>query len=169
MRGRQPRSDSAGMPTAPRLEGMSGQNLLGTPPAGAPGPQPTFLPDDHSDADVARELEAGEEALDLAAKYPASCLAWAVLADEAFSEGRLVDSYAYARVGYHRGLDALRAAGWRGAGPIPWSHELNRGFLRALFALGRAASAIGEDIEAARIGQFLRESDPDAVTALSGE
>ncbi|NYI66155.1 DUF3151 domain-containing protein [Spelaeicoccus albus] len=145
---------------------MSGHNLLSTPPAGAPGPQPTYLPDDHPDADVVRELEAGEEALDLAAKYPASCLAWAVLADEAYDEGRQVDSYAYARVGYHRGLDALRAAGWRGAGPIPWSHKLNRGFLRALFALGRAASAIGEGEEAARVDKFLRESDPDAVRAL---
>ena len=28
--------------------------------------------------------------------------------------GRVLDSYAYARVVYHRGLDALRRSGWRG-------------------------------------------------------
>ena len=43
--------------------------------------------------------------------------------------------YAYARTGYHRGLDQLRRSGWKGAGPVPWSHEPNRGFLRALAAL----------------------------------
>src|SRR5699024_72334 len=86
--------------------------------------------------------------------------------DEAHQEGRVVDAYAYARVGYHRGLDALRAAGWRGAGPIPYSHEVNRGFLRALYALGRAAGAIGEGEEAARIEDFLRSSDPSAVEAI---
>src|SRR5699024_11462561 len=63
----------------------------------------------------------------------------------------------YARVGYHRGLDALRAAGWRGAGPIPYAHEVNRGFLRALYALGRAAGSIGEGEEAARIEERSEE------------
>ena len=100
------------------------------------GPQPTYLPEDHPDTEVAGLVEAGHEPLDSPKDHPASCLAWALLANEAFDEGRLVDSYAYARVGYHRGLDALRAAGWRGAGPIPWSHETNRGFLRSLYALG---------------------------------
>src|SRR3712207_7637209 len=57
------------------------------------------------------------------------------LAEEAWSEGRTIDSYAYARVGYHRGLDSLRRNGWRGVGPIPWEHEPNRGFLRALYSL----------------------------------
>src|SRR5699024_4490665 len=75
-------------------------------------------------------------------------------------------AYAYARVGYHRGLDALRAAGWRGAGPIPYAHEVNRGFLRALYALGRAAGAIGEGEEAARIEEFLASSDPTAAEAI---
>ena len=59
-----------------------------------------------------------------------------------WTEGRTIESYAYARVGYHRGLDALRN-GWRGQGPVPWEHEPNRGFLRALAALagppGRSA------------------------------
>jgi hypothetical protein len=78
-----------------------------------------------------------------------------------------VEAYAYARTGYHRGLDALRRAGWKGSGPVPWSHEPNRGFLRALHALGQAAAAIGEDDEAARCAQFLHDSDPAAAAALS--
>ncbi|GAB3044392.1 DUF3151 domain-containing protein [Sediminivirga luteola] len=130
------------------------------------GPQPTLLPEDHPDVEAAARLEQGEEAIDIAAALPASSLAWAVLADEAYEEGRNVDSYAYARVGYHRGLDALRKAGWRGAGPIPWSHEVNRGFLRALYALGRAAGAIGEAEEADRVRQFLHDSDPEAKGAI---
>lgn len=140
---------------------------IGNLNAGQLGPQPTFLPDDHPDVEAKRRLDAGEEALDIVADLPASSLAWAVLADEAHGEGRMVDSYAYARVGYHRGLDALRAAGWRGAGPIPWSHEVNRGFLRALYALGRASAGIGESEEAARIEEFLRSSDPTAIDAIT--
>src|SRR3712207_6893168 len=50
--------------------------------------------------------------------------------------------------GYHRGLDALRRAGWKGFGPVPWAHAPNQGFLRALHALGEAAGAIGEADEA---------------------
>ncbi|TBR14869.1 MAG: DUF3151 family protein, partial [Chitinophagaceae bacterium] len=71
------------------------------------------------------------------------------------------------RTGYHRGLDALRRAGWKGYGPVPWAHAPNQGFLRALHALGQAAGAIGEDEEAARVRQFLADSDPAAVEALS--
>jgi hypothetical protein len=64
-------------------------------------------------------------------------------------------------------LDALRRAGWKGSGPIPWAHEPNRGFLRALHALGQAAAAIGEGEEAARCAQFLADSDPAAAAALA--
>lgn len=81
-------------------------------------------------------------------------------------EGRTIESYAFARVGYHRGLDALRRNGWRGVGPIPWEHEPNQGFLRALYALGRAAAAIGEADEPERIEKFLNDSDPNAKAAL---
>ncbi|TJY70186.1 DUF3151 domain-containing protein [Arthrobacter sp. CAU 1506] len=129
------------------------------------GPEPTYLPEE---TDVLARLDAGDEAVDLAAKFPSSSLVWAILADEAYAEGRTVESYAFARVGYHRGLDSLRRAGWRGAGPIPWEHEPNRGFLRALYALGRAAGAIGEAEEVDRIGKFLTDSDPKAKAAIEG-
>jgi hypothetical protein len=51
---------------------------------------------------------------------------------------------------------------------VPWAHAANRGFLRALHALGQAAGAIGENDEAARIRQFLSDSDPAAAEALGG-
>jgi hypothetical protein len=100
--------------------------------------------------------------------YPASSAAWATLAERAMADGRIVTAYAYARTGYHRGLDQLRRSGWKGSGPVPWSHEPNRGFLRCLHTLARAADAIGEADEAARCAQFLRDSDPAAADALAG-
>ena len=78
-----------------------------------------------------------------------------------------VAAYAYARTGYHRGLDALRRNGWKGSGQIPWEHEPNRGFLRALWALSVAAGRIGEAEEQERCAQFLRDSSEEAFQALS--
>lgn len=132
------------------------QNLLG-------GPAPTHLPDEPGRAAIA----AGTPAVEVAAAHPTSSLAWAILADEAFAAGSTVESYAYARTGYHRGLDALRRAGWKGHGPVPWEHEPNRGFLRALHALARAAEAIGEKEEYERCSTFLRDSSPTAADTLS--
>jgi hypothetical protein len=123
---------------------------------------PTKLPEDPA----ATQLDAGVDPLAVAANHPASSAAWAALAENALAGGRPVEAYAYARTGYHRGLDALRRAGWKGNGPIPWSHEPNRGFLRALHALGQAAAVIGERDEAARCAKLLAESDPHAATAL---
>jgi hypothetical protein len=97
----------------------------------------------------------------VAAAQPRYLDAWARLAEHAFSAGQVVESYAYARVGYHRGLDALRGAGWRGSGYVRWRNEDNRGFLRALEALRAAAAAIGEDEEEARCALFLVQLDPD--------
>ena len=51
---------------------------------------------------------------------------------------------------------------------MPWSHEPNRGFLRALHALAQAAATIGEDDEAQRCADFLRDSDPEAAAAIGG-
>ena len=133
------------------------ENLLG-------GPPPTFLPDD---PDPRVDLERGADPAEVAARYPQSSLAWAVLADQAWAEQRVIESYAFARVGYHRGLDALRRNGWKGHGPVPWSHEANRGFLRCLYALQRAAAAISEIDEAERCAAFLNDCDPAAAEALS--
>jgi hypothetical protein len=135
-----------------------GANLLGIPE--------TLLPEE---VEVNARLAAGDEAVDIAAAFPSSSIGWALLADEAHAEGHFVESYAYSRVGYHRGLDALRKSGWRGQGPVPWRHEPNRGFLRSLYALQRAASAIGETEEVDRIGRFLNDSDPLAVAAIEAE
>jgi hypothetical protein len=135
---------------------LTGKDLLG-------GPPPTLLPDEASPREL---LEGGAEPREVAGAHPTSSLAWALLAEDALARGGVVEAYAYARTGYHRGLDALRRAGWKGYGPVPWSHEPNRGFLRSLHALGRAAAAIGEDAEADRIRQFLIDSDPAAVDAL---
>jgi hypothetical protein len=132
------------------------QNLFGEP-------APTLLP---TDEEPTRLIESGTPAVDVAARYPAFSLAWAMLAEEAFAAGRPVESYAYARTGYHRGLDALRRNGWKGHGPIPWSHTANQGFLRALAALGRAADAIGEDDEAQRCWSFLADSSAEAAAVL---
>jgi hypothetical protein len=91
------------------------------------------------------------------ARHPTFLDGWATLADLARDD---VEAYAYARVGYHRGLDALRAAGWRGSGYVRWDRETNRGFLRSLDALRAAAAAIGETPEAERCATFLRQLDP---------
>jgi Protein of unknown function (DUF3151) len=131
-------------------------NLLGEP-------APTLLP---LDAEPAGLIAAGTPAVDVAAKYPAFSLAWAILAEDALAAGQPVASYAYARTGYHRGLDALRRNGWKGHGPIPWSHEPNQGFLRSLAALARAASAIEEFPEADRCRTFLRDSSAEAYAEL---
>jgi len=127
------------------------------------GPPPTLLPD-HPDA--RGMLESGAKAADVAARYPAYSLAWAILSEDYFSAGHAVTSYAFARTGYHRGLDQLRRAGWKGHGLIPWEHEPNRGFLRCVAALSRAANAIGEKDEAERCQQFLHDSDPAAYDTL---
>jgi Protein of unknown function (DUF3151) len=126
------------------------------------GPEPTLLPVDPA----AAEFDRGTAAVDVAAAHPASSLAWAVLAERELADGSPVTGYAYARTGYHRGLDQLRRSGWKGFGPVPWSHEPNRGFLRALGALQRAAAAIGEIDEAERCRVFLTDSDPEAAAAL---
>ena len=94
----------------------------------------------------------------VAARDPRCLQAWASLAELADDP---IEKYAYARVGYHRGLDALRASGWRGSGYVRWRHESNRGFLRSLDALRGAAASIGEADEEQRCELFLRQLDPE--------
>ena len=91
------------------------------------------------------------------ARWPAFLDGWARLGDHARDD---VEAYACYRVAYHRGLDRLRASGWRGSGYVRWQHETNRGFLRGLVGLGRAAGRIGETAEAQRCAEFARQLDP---------
>jgi hypothetical protein len=129
------------------------------------GPPPTHLPEDPAEA----ELAGGANPVDVVRRHPASPAAWAALAEQARAEGADdVTVYAYARVGYHRSLDLLRRNGWKGHGPVPWEHEPNRGFLRALALLALSARAIDEDDEWQRCSQFLRDSSPAAAEALLG-
>jgi hypothetical protein len=102
----------------------------------------------------------------VAARWPDCLQAWASLAELTDDD---VERYAFARVGYHRGLDALRAGGWRGSGYVRWRHEENRGFLRSLEALRRAAEGIGEADEAERCALFLRQLDPDWPAVPTGD
>jgi hypothetical protein len=105
------------------------------------GPEPVLLPGDKEAEDA---LDAGENPTAVAAAHPSASVAWAALAEEALDDDRAVTAYAYARTGYHRGLDQLRRNGWKGFGPVPYAHEPNRGFLRCVAALARAADSIGE-------------------------
>src|SRR5437588_8603407 len=136
---------------------MDNPNLLAGPPA-------VRLPED---AEAAGALRDASEPADVAARFPGYSAAWAALAARALDRGDAVAAYAYARTGYHRGLDQLRRAGWRGNGPIPWEHEPNRGFLRSLNMLARAAAVIGEEDEAGRCEQFLRDSSATAAAELA--
>ena len=135
------------------------QNLL-------PQPAPTHLPAEPAAAAALAAAATEKDVKAVAAAHPTYSAAWARLAELALADGEPVTAYAYARTGYHRGLDQLRRSGWRGAGPVPWSHEPNQGFLRALNALGLAAAAIGETDEAERCATFLTDSDPAATAAL---
>src|SRR5262249_57502763 len=89
----------------------------------------------------AAELAAGADPAAVAAAHPACLAAWASLADLAAARGEFVASYAYARTGYHRGLDQLRRAGWRGHGPVPGGDRPDRGVLPGLRRRGRARPA----------------------------
>ena len=137
------------------------------------GPAPTYLPEQlHTPAEQA--LAAGTPAATVAAAAPHASLAGAVLAEDALARAdaahaageeperlsHAIAAYAYARTGYHRGLDALRRSGWKGRGPVPWSHGPNQGYLRSVRALAVAADHVGETDEVLRLGELLRDGDP---------
>lgn len=128
------------------------------------GPEPTRLPER---AEPQTAIDGGMDATAVATSWPDFSEAWAALAEEALRAGEPVAAYAYARTGYHRGLDQLRRAGWKGHGPIPWTHRPNQGFLRSLAALAGAAQAINDTEEYERCTQFLTDSDPNAAAAMS--
>jgi hypothetical protein len=128
----------------------------------------TELPVNEALETTIEEPEGSLEALksapaaEVARDYPTCLAAWASLGDDAFNSGDFVGAYAFYRVGYHRGLDRIRQAGWRGKGLVPWSHNGNRGFLRALKGLGLAAGTIGEKEEEQRCADFYAQLAPDA-------
>lgn len=129
------------------------------------GPPETVINREPAEAVAALEAALGlpdperrDAVADVVARWPRFLDAWARLSELGRDP---VERYAYARVGYHRGLDALRASGWRGSGYVRWRHESNRGFLRALEALRAAASEIGEVDEEERCRHFLQQCDPD--------
>jgi hypothetical protein len=93
----------------------------------------------------------------VATRWPRYLDAWARLGGLARDDA---EAYACFRVGYHRGLDQLRQAGWRGQGYVRWRHAPNRGFLRSLSGLARVAGAIGEDDEHRRCLTFISQLDP---------
>jgi hypothetical protein len=129
------------------------------------GPPETVLDDEPAEALAALgdaldrpEPERREAVAAVVARWPRFLDAWAQLGALGRDD---VERYAYYRVGYHRGLDRLRASGWRGSGYVRWQHPQNRGFLRALDGLRESAEAIGESDEAERCVAFLRQLDPD--------
>ncbi len=136
------------------------------------GPQPVLLTgDDEAESDLLN----GAAPAEVAAAHPTASIAWAYLAEAALDAATagdapdtagVVTAYAFARTGYHRGLDQLRRHGWKGFGPVPWSHEPNRGFLRCVGVLARAAEIIGEEDEHVRCLDLLNDSDPQAAAEL---
>jgi hypothetical protein len=125
-------------------------------------PPETLLPEDRA---AQAELDAGTDAAEVAAAHPAFSAAWAQLGESALAAGDTVTAYAYARTGYHRGLDALRRSGWKGFGRVPWAHGPNQGVLRSIAVLAKAAKGIGEHDEYERCRQLLTDSDPAALEA----
>ncbi len=128
------------------------------------GPPRTVLPAEPAAVRDAvqrvRDAQAGEQralAAAAVAQFPRSLIAWCALGDAATDT---VERYAAYRVGYHRGLDALRANGWRGSGYVRWADETNRGLLGCMRGLGAMAAAIGENDEAERLALFLAQLDP---------
>jgi hypothetical protein len=139
------------------------QNGAMTPTRDLLGPDPILLP---GDTEAEAELLAGEKPGIVAAAHPTASVAWAALAERALADDQAITAYAYARTGYHRGLDQLRRNGWKGFGPVPYAHEPNRGFLRCVAALARAADTIGETDEYLRCLDLLDDCDAEARKAL---
>jgi len=128
------------------------------------GPPETVLPEvpahvrEALDAAASQKPERQRELLlQVAANNPTSLHTWAALG-RASRDG--AEAYMAYRVGYHRGLDQLRANGWRGSGYVRYVHPSNRGFLDCLDGLRHQAAIIGESVEAVRCAQFLAQLDP---------
>lgn len=125
------------------------------------GPMPFVLP---AEPDEVMDAIAAAASLDdpaaalraVVAGSPTSLFGWAALGT---AESETIHRYASYRIGYHRGLDALRANGWRGSGDVRWSEPTNHGFLRSLLGLHLMSREIGDTVEADRTIQFLYQVD----------
>ncbi len=144
---------------------MSDQPILLTPQ----GPPRTVLPAEDVAVRHAVQQALAAPAHDrralaaaIVAGNPRSLIGWCTLGDVATDT---IEKYSAYRVGYHRGLDTLRANGWRGSGYVRWADETNRPFLGCLRGLGAMAAAIGENGEAERIALFLGQLDPSGGAA----
>ena len=124
-------------------------------------PKPIELPEDPA---AGKDLLADDTAL----AHPDSPAVWAARAERELDTGDKLVAYAYARTGYHRSLDRLRANGWKGWGPVPSSHEPNRGVLKAIAMLALTTKAIGDQDEYDRCRQMLSDADPASVEELLG-
>ena len=122
-------------------------------------PAPLHLPEDPAHG---KDLLARDTAL----AHPDSPAVWAARAEQELDGGDVLVAYAYARTGYHRSLDRLRANGWKGWGPVPASHEANVPVLKAIAMLALTSKAIGDDAEYDRCRQMLSDADPDSVATL---
>ena len=134
-----------------------------TPMGDLLGPDPVLLPGDPA---AEAELAAAENPAIVAAAHPSASIAWATLAEDALADDKAVTAYAYARTGYHRGLDQLRRNGWKGFGPVPYGHEPNRGFLRCVAALARAAERSAKPMSISAAWICSTTAIPTARSAL---
>ena len=122
-----------------------------------PGPPSTVLPAESAALDQRAPTGACRRhptivatlVAEVVVANPRSLNAWAALGGLGRDE---IERYAAFRVGYHRGLDALRANGWRGSGYVRWADETNRGFLRCL----RGPAADGRGHRRGRRGRAHR-------------
>ena len=130
----------------------------------AGGPPETQLPNFDPEAIQSLNLALGvdlskrrDAVCAVVAKYPTFLAGWASIGDLSTSG---IDAYMAYRVGFHRGVESLRANSWRGSGCGRGRFESNRGFLRCLAGLAKHARIIGETSEAVRCEQFLIQCDP---------
>ncbi|MBP9115425.1 MAG: DUF3151 family protein [Acidimicrobiia bacterium] len=107
-----------------------------------------------------------ELAAKLTSENPREIYCWAALSLLTIDSTKLetdhdkICAYSYARTGYHRGLDTLRANGWRGSGYVKSSYPGNRGFLSCLSLLAYMSGIIDEKDEESRCKEFLSMLDP---------